>query len=276
MVYCWNIVSELIKLGDCIMDWMEIKMSSYIIRINIVGRMLNRTEIINIICSWNNNHSSGMLPCSSFYTCASYCKALFFSLVHYNSALLSIFFNKTKRSFFSNCRYCARFENVILSKQFFCITMRFWLIFTTEVKVNIRHFITLKSKKSFKRYFVTVLIHFCTAFGTILWRHIKAGTVTSVCNKLTVFALWTNIMRTQRINLWNTRHCGNKRRTYRTSWTNKISMGFTVCNKLLCSHIENGESVGRNGIEFLVKTSLNNFRKRVAIFIFCPFPCNIN
>ena len=59
---------------------MEIKMSCNNISFLIIGWTLYRTEFIDIIHSWNNNHSGRMLSGSSSDTCTSGCKSLFFSL----------------------------------------------------------------------------------------------------------------------------------------------------------------------------------------------------
>ena len=81
-------------------------------------------------------------------------------------------------------------------------------------------------------------------------------------------------MRTEGINLRYARHCSNKRRTYRTSRAYKIAVSFTVCNKLLSRHIQNREAVLCDSSKFSVKTFLDDFRERVAVFVFSSLPCN--
>ena len=276
MIDCRNIVSELIKFCDCIMNWMEVEVGCNVIWVHIICRMLYRAEIVNIVCSRYNNHTAGVLTCGSLNSRTTDCKTLFLSLVHYKTSLLCKLLNEAECCFFGYCRNCSRFEHIILTEELFRVTVRFWLILTAEVKVDIRHFVAFKAKKCFKRNFVTFLIHKSTAFGTVFWRHIKAWAVTTVCDELAVFAVWTYIVRTKRINLRNTGHSSYEGRTYRSSWTDKISVCLTVCNKLLRSHIKHGESIGCDWIKFLVKSCLYDFRQWITVFLFCSFPCNVN
>ena len=60
-----------IELQNGIVKRMEIKMRCQNIRFLIVGRMLNRAEIIYTELLWNDNHSRRVLPCRSFNTNAS-------------------------------------------------------------------------------------------------------------------------------------------------------------------------------------------------------------
>ena len=60
-------MTELVELSDGIMDRMEIKVSRNIIRITLIGRMLNGTEVIDLHTARNNDHSAGMLTRCALY-----------------------------------------------------------------------------------------------------------------------------------------------------------------------------------------------------------------
>ena len=179
-------------------------MSCYVVGINIICRVLNGTEVIDIVCPRYNNHSAGVLTCCTLDARTADCKALFLCLMHCKSTFLCVLFDKSYCCFFCNGCDCTSLEHVILSEQFFSVAVRFGLILTAEVKVNIRNLVTLEAQEGFKRNFVTVLIHSCTAFRAILWRQIKSRTVTAVGDKFTVLTIWADIVRTKRINLGNT------------------------------------------------------------------------
>ena len=57
------------------------------------------------------------------------------------------------------------------------IRMRSGLVFTGEVKIDIRLLVSLESEECLERYILTVRYEFLTAFRTVLRRKIISGTV---------------------------------------------------------------------------------------------------
>ena len=114
------------------------------------------------------------------------------------------------------------------------------------------------------------------AFGTILRRQVKAGAVAAVGDKFGMLAFRTDIVRTQRIDLGDARHGGDKGRADRTTRADQIAVRLTVGNELLRGHIEHGKAVGRDGVQLLVEPCLDDFGQRITVLFLGAFPCDGN
>ena len=100
---------------------------------------------------------------------------------------------------------------MILTKQFFGVSVYLSLYLAREVKVNIRRLIAVKSEERFKRYIVTVTDHIYIAVRTLFRRQVKARAVRAVKDKFVVSALGSSVMRRQGVYLGDTSHYGNYR-----------------------------------------------------------------
>ena len=78
-------------------------------------------------------------------------------------------------------------------------------------------------------------------------------------------AFLTIIMRTQGINLCDSRHIGNEGRTYGATRSNQIPILHRFPYQLLRNDIHNGKSVGNNRIQFLFQSFFYNIRQYLAI-----------
>ena len=149
--------------------------------------------------------------------------------------------------------------------------MSLTLIFSWEIQINIRLFVSLKSEECLKRNIKSRLCEVFSTIRTLLVWHVTAGT-TGKCShliriKIIIVTFFTVIMRTQRINLCNTRHCSNKRRTYWASRTYQISILIGLPHQFLCNNIHNGKSVRYNRIQFLLQTFDYHIRQIFAIHL---------
>ena len=77
--------------------------------------------------------------------------------------------------------------------------MRSGLVFTGEVKIDIRLLVSLESEECLERYILTVRYEFLTAFRTVLRRKIISGTVFTGIIKLSIVALGASVVRRQRV-----------------------------------------------------------------------------
>ena len=76
-------------------------------------------------------------------------------------------------------------------------------------------------------------------------------------------------MRAQRIYLCDSRHRGNKRRTYRSSGTYQIAVLVGFPHQLLCDNVHNGITVGDDGVQFPLQTRRYDFRKIGSVDRMC-------
>ena len=66
-----HIMAELVELGDGVMDGMEVEVGGDVVGRHIVRRVLNRTEIVDVVRPRHNNHSARVLTCGSLNTGAA-------------------------------------------------------------------------------------------------------------------------------------------------------------------------------------------------------------
>ena len=193
---------------------MVIKMRCNDITVLIIRRMLHRCEFFNLYPHRKNNDSSRVLTGCPSDTGTTLYDTVDLTVTFMLSALLIIVLYVTERSLFCKSTNCSGFKCLAFSEDNLRITMRIRLIFTREVKVNIRLFISFKSKERFKRNIKSFFIHLCPTLRAYFIRHIASGHTTEFFNfrriKITVFTFRTQIMRWQRIYLCDTGHSRRK------------------------------------------------------------------
>ena len=153
---------------------MVVKVCCYYRRIHIISRMLYGAELIYILVLWNYHKSSGMLSGRSLNTGTSLYQSVHFRIMQSNVMVFNIFFYISECRFIGKGSYGSCLEYVSLSEKDFRIRMGLLLIFSREVKVDIRLLVAVKSKECFKGYIVAVFFHHCSAFRAGLIRHIHS------------------------------------------------------------------------------------------------------
>ena len=88
-------------------------------------------------------------------------------------ALQDIFYIAVS-GFIRNGRHGARLENMGFAEKFFREPVRLRLKIAAEIQVDIRLFIAVKPKESFKRDLMAVPVHRFAADGAVFRRQIKA------------------------------------------------------------------------------------------------------
>ena len=98
-------------------------MRSNYIGTGIICRMLNRCKIINVILSWNNYYSAGMLTRSSLYTYAVSNQPVYLCPVYHHPPAFKILNYKTVCSLIGKRseRTCAK--HIFRTEKLFCILM---------------------------------------------------------------------------------------------------------------------------------------------------------
>lgn len=101
-------------------------------------------------------------------------------------------------------------EDIIPTKEVFCVFMGPRLVFTGEVQIDIRNFIPVESQKDGKRDIVAILDHHGPAFRASLVSKVKTGADTAIGKPLRMVAMRTAIMRRKGIHFRNVQHGCNK------------------------------------------------------------------
>ena len=200
---------EYIKLQQVSVNRMIIKMCCDNITVHIIGRMLNRSKLLNLFSHRKYDNSSRMLSGSPSHTGAALDNTVNLTVTLMYSTFLIIIFHIAKGCFLSKCTNGACLEGLALSKNNLCISVGIRLIFSGKVKVNIRFLISLKSQECLERNIKSLFLHFGSTFRAYLIRHITtchSGILSDLRRiKITVFTIRirTQIVRRQRINLCN-------------------------------------------------------------------------
>ena len=137
--------------------------------------MLNRSKGIYLLSDRQNDNTSGMLPRTSpnTYTALKYSVYLAGALAYIS--LFVILFYKAICGFVSKSTYCTCSECLLGTEDNFYIFVSLTLIFTREVKVNIRLLVSLEAKEGLKGYIKAVLNQFLTTDRAYLIGHIDSG-----------------------------------------------------------------------------------------------------
>ena len=83
------------------------------------------------------------------------------------------------------------------------------LVFARKIQVDIRRLVAVKAKEGFKGNGMAVPVIIRSALRAFFGWEVKAGPVTSVRDKLTIFTVWTNIMRAK-VDFRDTGHTGDE------------------------------------------------------------------
>ena len=129
---------------------MVLKMSRNNIGCHIVGRMLNRCKGINLFPHRQYYDTSRMLSGGPVDSHAALHNPVYLTISLMHTMLFIIILYITECGFICQRTNGSGTESLSRTKNYFCIFMGFTLVITGEIKINIRLFISLKSKECFK------------------------------------------------------------------------------------------------------------------------------
>ena len=262
-------MSKLVKLQERVVQVFKCKVCSYDVGVRVVCGVLNGTEIVYLILLGYNHDSTGMLTRRALYANAIRHYSVDLCARQTDSLFLKIFHNVTVGGLVSKRADRSRAEYVFRAEELLGVFMYLSLNLAREVKVYVGGFISVEAKECFKRNMMTVRLQLLTAIRTVFIWKVKSRANLVGVGEIVVSAIRTPVMRRQRVDLRNTRHRCNERRTDRSSRAYEIALLLTVPYKLLRYHIKNGKSVFDNRGQFSVKSACNYFGQRVAVHGFC-------
>ena len=118
-------MSQLVELGNGVVDGMEVEVRGDVVRLHIVGRVLHRTKIKDLVGARYNDHAAGVLTRCALDAGAALGEPLDFRLVGRNRALLQILFGKANGGFFGDGGDGACLEYIILAEQLLGVAVGF-------------------------------------------------------------------------------------------------------------------------------------------------------
>ena len=258
------------KIG---INGMIVKMGSYYIRIRIIRRMLNRSKGINVFTKRKNDNSARMLSGRSSDTGTSLHDPVNLAVSFMNSSFFIIIFYIAESSLIRQRTNRSRTECLSCSEDNLRIFMCLTLIFSRKIQVNIRLFISFKSKERLKWDIKSCFHKRCSAVWADRIRHITS------CSsgirfyfrgiKIIIMAFLAVIMGTQRIYFCDSGHGCHKRRSYRSTGSHQISVFIGFPYQFLSNDIHNRITIGNNRIQFSFQTGRNDLRKILPIDLMC-------
>ena len=215
-----------IKFQDVVVDLMEIEVCRLPVCKRIVGRILHRGKIMDVHVQRNDDDAAGVLTGRSFdpFTQLGQVDALRIAHGAFDAHRLFIALDVT------NGRLCLYRtdrtgpEDMFISKHFFCIRMGPRLIITGEVQVDIRHLVALKAQERLKGNVLPVSAHDRSALRTSLVRKVKSVEHAAIRIEMRVLAVWTHIVRRQRIDLGDLGHRRDEAGSHRSPAADQISV----------------------------------------------------
>ena len=156
------------------MKRMEVKVRGSRSLSGIIGRVLNRSEVLRLFVIRNNDHSAWMLTCCSFYSHAALNQPILFSTLNSHTLFFQPFFNKSIGRFVCKSAYRTRFEHILLTKQFLRVFMCLGLKISGKVEIYIRLLISVKPKKCLKRNIVSFSDKRLSAYLAVFRRQIES------------------------------------------------------------------------------------------------------
>ena len=179
---------------------MIVKVGCDNVRRHIVGRMLYRSKGVDILTVGKNNDSSRVLPRTSADSSTSLHDPVNFAIPLSASPFLIIILHKSKGRLICQGSDGPGTEGLSLSKNNLSILMRVTLIVSGEIQVDIRLFVSLKSKECLKRNIKSILNQRMSADRTVLIFHVPSTAPGKSSHflriKITVMAVRTIVMRT--------------------------------------------------------------------------------
>ena len=177
----------------------------------IVGRMLDRAELKDLMVVRADYNAAGMLTCGPLHAGAVRSQSVRLILVDGNPPLLEVFHYVAEGGLVRHRAYGACLEHVLFAEDIAYVAVGHRLVFAGEVKVDIRLFVPVETQEGRKRNGEAVSLHVGAADRALLRRHIDTAVVEVFVAPLHVLALRAKIVRFKRIYLGDTRHGGSKR-----------------------------------------------------------------
>ena len=153
---------------------MVIKMSGDNIAVHIVGRVLDRSKLLNVPADRKNNDSSGVLARGPAHSGAALDDPVDLTVPLSLSPLFVIIFYIAESRLLRQSTDGPGLKGLSSTEDNLYIPVGFSLIIPGEVQVNIRLFVSLKSQESFEGDIKAFFLQRLSAHRAVLIRHVTA------------------------------------------------------------------------------------------------------
>ena len=266
------IMSENIQFQEVVVNLVIIKVRRD--RVFILGRVLNRCKCVNLLSVGQNDDTARMLPGRFPDADTAIRQALDLRRPFFLPMILKVPEHITVRILVRHTRHRSGSKRLPCAEDYLRIMVRFRLILSGEVQVNIRLLVSFEAKEGLKRDVKAKLLKLCPALRTVFIRHIAAGHTVVLPDfrriKVHIVAFRTEVMRMQGVDLRDAGHVGDKGRPDRSARPDQIPVRHRLPYQLLGNDVHDGKSIGDDGVQLLLQAVLHHLRKVVAVDLMCP------
>ena len=198
-----HIMAQLIQLEQRIVQVFKFKVGRQQTALDVVRRVLDGAEVVNVEGIRHNDHAAGVLTRRALDAGAAHDKAVFLGAVDGLAALLEVLFDVAVGGLILQTGDRARLEHVFLAEQLLGVAVDVGLIHAREVQVNIRLLVAVEAEEGLEGDVMAVDEHRLAADRAILIGQVEAVEVDAVVDPLTMLAVGAQIVRRHRVDLGN-------------------------------------------------------------------------
>ena len=169
-------MAELIELEEVCLHAVIFKMCGDYIAVRVVRRVLRGAEVRHVHVLRDDDKTAGVLAGRALDADKPLSETVLLGLGGLHTVLLKVFLDIAVGGLLGEGADRPGAEDVIRTEEDFGVFMRLGLVFTGEVKVDIRFLCTTKSKECFKRNFQAILMKFFSTVWTYCIRQVKSKT----------------------------------------------------------------------------------------------------
>ena len=204
-----------IEFEDIFIDIVEVEVGGLPGSSVVIGRILNRSKVIDIHIIWNNNDTTRVLTSCPFDPSRSSSQALHFHILIKLPIVPLIATDKAIGCFGSNGTYGTCPKGIFFPENIPDIQMGIGLVISREVQIDIGHLVPIETKEGLKGNVLAILIIGMATLFTLFIRHIETRTIGTICDEFGMLAVWTDVVRGHGIDFCNPDHGGDKTRADR-------------------------------------------------------------
>ena len=260
-------MAQHIQFQEVFLHGMVFKVGGNLIGVGVVGRVLDRAEVPNLIFLGNDHQAAGVLARGPADAHAARSQASLLGPGRRLAPFGQVFFHVAEGGFFRHGANGACPENVGFSEHFNTVGVGFCLIFSGEVQVDIRHLVAAEAQEGLKGDVEAVLFHLRAALGTHCVGKVRAAVISGRYIQFRVLAVrvGTAIVGLEGVDLGDAGHIGNNGGAHGASGTYQVAVLQRVLHQLLGGHIDHVVVAVDDVVQLRLHPFYKNLRGMVAV-----------
>ena len=242
-----HVVAQDIQLQQVLVDFVIVEVGGDDVRVHVVGRVLYRTKLVNLVVIGHDDDAARMLAGGSLHPGAVLGQPVRFEFIDRPLPFFEKFHYVAVGGLVCHRTYGTSLEYILFAEDGAYILVGYRLVFPGEVQVDIGFLVPVETQEGCERNGEAVTDQRCAAVRAVLFRHVDTAVVKVHVPPLQVVAVRTHIMGFQRIYFGDPRHGGRKRRSYGASGAYQVAVGVGLVHQHLGGHVHHGVPVVDDG-----------------------------